>query len=407
MLTELDARHSAAAQMHSAAMQRVRDLWDAAEKQKRAATEAALAGERLLEKVGTEGVDLTHDELLEVAETARREEAKASIGEARVKAAMRAKHEAHIEELRSQRDILQETFDGAVTKLIEYGDLIDSLRAELDDAIAAYDTQGQAVMEAHRGAAYHNSQVSNERHHHNPILGAMGPAEQPRVTLPQVRQACSQSSLNCTTTSAPAASTRVACPSLGSPQTSALLSTARCRRTMTKPKPRTGGKASCKPAKKPTHPPPQPTLATMRNSGDGYAGPGTVRHPSPGGGRSEVSTSTAAQADRRPAASSRRRPPAADHPPGPRLAAPAQFMARQHMTRKGMRKLGRAIAANLASNAPRRLAKEASKAHHSGAIRMQSVVGWKPGFLIPPVRRNPPQNASLSAAERASFHGDE
>jgi hypothetical protein len=77
------------------------------------------------------------------------------------------------------------------------------------------------------------------------------------------------------------------------------------------------------------------------------------------------------------------------------------------MTRKGMRKLGRAIAANLASNAPRRLAKEASKAHHSGAIRMQSVVGWKPGFLIPPVRRNPPQNASLSAAERASFHGDE
>ena len=185
MLTELDARHSAAAQMHSAAMQRVRDLWDAAEKQKRAATEAALAGERLLEKVGTEGVDLTHDELLEVAETARREEAKASIGEARVKAAMRAKHEAHIEELRSQRDILQETFDGAVTKLIEYGDLIDSLRAELDDAIAAYDTQGQAVMEAHRGAAYHNSQVSNERHHHNPILGAMGPAEQPRVTLPQ------------------------------------------------------------------------------------------------------------------------------------------------------------------------------------------------------------------------------
>ena len=171
--------------MHSAAMQRVRDLWDAAEKQKQTATEAALVGERLLEKVGTDGVELTDDELLEAAEKARREEAKASISEARVKSAMRAKHEAHIQELTAQRDILQTTFDGAVTKLIEYGDIIDSLRAELDDAIAAYDTQGQAVMAAHRVAAHHNSQVSNEQHHHNPVLGAMGPAEQPRVTIPQ------------------------------------------------------------------------------------------------------------------------------------------------------------------------------------------------------------------------------
>ena len=186
MFTELDERHSAAAQVHNAAMQRVRDLWDAAEKQKRTATEAAIAGERLLEKVGDDGVELTDDELLEAAEKARREEAKASISEARVKAAMRVKHEAHISQLAAQRDILQATFDGAVTKLIEYGDIIDSLRAELDDAIAAYDTQGQAVMQAHRAALHHNSmEVGNEQHHHNPILAAMGPAEQPRVTLPQ------------------------------------------------------------------------------------------------------------------------------------------------------------------------------------------------------------------------------
>lgn len=69
-----------------------------------------------------------------------------------------------------------------------------------------------------------------------------------------------------------------------------------------------------------------------------------------------------------------------------------------------MRKLGRTIPANLARNAPRRLSKEAAKANHSGTARMENVIGWKPGFLVPPVRRNPPQNASLSATERASFH---
>lgn len=184
-LTEMDARHFAAAQVHSAAMKRVRDLWDAAEKQRKVATEAALVGERLLEKIGTDDADLTDQDLLDAAENARREEALASIAAARVNAAMRSKHEAHIAELRAQRDILQATFDGAVTKLIEYGDLVDSLRAELDDAIAAYDARGNAVMEAHRTALHHNGQVGNEQHHHNAVLGAMGPAEQPRVTVPQ------------------------------------------------------------------------------------------------------------------------------------------------------------------------------------------------------------------------------
>ena len=69
-----------------------------------------------------------------------------------------------------------------------------------------------------------------------------------------------------------------------------------------------------------------------------------------------------------------------------------------------MRRLGRAMAANLARNAPRRLAKEASQDYHSGVSRMQNVPGWKPGFLIPPVRRNLPQNATVSATERAPFH---
>jgi arginyl-tRNA synthetase len=185
-LTDLDARHSAAAQMHNAAMQRVRDLWSAAEKQKKTATEAALVGEQLLQKVSADGVDVTDDELLEAAEKARREEAKASIGEARVKSAMRGAHEAHIEKLKAERDILQETFDSSVSKLIAIGDHIDELRAALDDAIAAYDTQGQAVMQAHRFAHHHNAmEVGNEQHHHNPVLAALGPAEQPRVNVPQ------------------------------------------------------------------------------------------------------------------------------------------------------------------------------------------------------------------------------
>jgi hypothetical protein len=64
-----------------------------------------------------------------------------------------------------------------------------------------------------------------------------------------------------------------------------------------------------------------------------------------------------------------------------------ETLAGEHMTKKGMRKLGRAIAENLARNAPRRLSKEASKAHHSGTARMENVPGWKPGFLVPPVRR--------------------
>jgi hypothetical protein len=58
----------------------------------------------------------------------------------------------------------------------------------------------------------------------------------------------------------------------------------------------------------------------------------------------------------------------------------------RHMTRKGMRKLGRAVAANLERNAPARIKKEASKAHHSGTARMENVIGWRPGFIVPPVR---------------------
>ena len=48
------------------------------------------------------------------------------------------------------------------------------------------------------------------------------------------------------------------------------------KRTVTK-----GGtrKASSAPAKRSINPPAQPT--TMRNVGDGYAGPGTIRHPMP------------------------------------------------------------------------------------------------------------------------------
>jgi hypothetical protein len=186
MLTDLDTRHVAAAQMHSAAMQRVRDLLDAAEKWKQSATEAALAGERLLEKVATDGVEVTDDDLLAAAEKARREEALASIAEARVTAALRNKHMAQIEELRARRDILQADFDASITRLIDTGERVDELKAALDDAVSAYAIQTQAVAEAHRAATYHNSHELNFNHNHNPIVRDMLPAELPKVVVPQI-----------------------------------------------------------------------------------------------------------------------------------------------------------------------------------------------------------------------------
>jgi hypothetical protein len=72
------------------------------------------------------------------------------------------------------------------------------------------------------------------------------------------------------------------------------------------------------------------------------------------------------------------------------MASVSPFVARQHMTRKGMRKLGRHIAANLERTAPARIAKEKEKAQQKSAARVERgfIPGMVRGYPIPPSARH-------------------
>jgi hypothetical protein len=184
-LTDIEGRHAAATAAHSEAVQRTRALWGAAEKERQRASAAAQLGSQMLEKAAVGEADVTDDDLLAAADAAKRAAAVASISEAKAAAALQAQHRTQIAEVTARRDVVQADFDGTVTRLLSIDAHIDELKAQLEDAIAARNTQVQAVVMAYQAGHHFNMLELNPGHHQNPLLSQMNPSQQPRVRLPQ------------------------------------------------------------------------------------------------------------------------------------------------------------------------------------------------------------------------------
>jgi hypothetical protein len=184
MLTDLDARHAAAAQMYNAAIQRTRDLWAKAEAERERAAAAAQLGSQMLEKAAAGEADCDDKQLLAAGAAAERADAISAIADAKARAALRKQQEAQIKEIEARSAIIQSDYDNAVVRLVDIDDHIDTLKAQLEDAIAAREIQLTAVGVAYRAGQAFNQTELNEGHHRNPLLSAIPSAHQPKVRIP-------------------------------------------------------------------------------------------------------------------------------------------------------------------------------------------------------------------------------